>query len=313
MNSNQTPLDSGMKAFSEALSAATPSDSYTWPLDQQRREWDALCKQFRAARPPNIEVQDIIANGVPCRVFKPKGYKSRAGVIYGHGGGWVLGSPETHDDMCAEMAAGADCVVVLMDYRLAPEHPFPAQLEDSIKVWRWMIGQGHTFGIDRTRIIAAGDSAGGQMSVALAMTLREMGLPQVNGMVLIYPALGTDMNTDSYDRNAHSPSLSRDEMTFYWESFLGQPGSPAWRDPKAVPNLALDLTGMPPAYITVAGHDPLHDDGVVFCEKLKRANVACELREEPALAHSYMRARHHSAVAMEGFKAIVAALRQFAA
>ncbi len=306
------PLDPGMKAFSDALAAATPPDAYTWPLDKQRREWDTLCKQFRAARPPNIEATDLIANGVPCRVFRPKGDKPRAGVIYGHGGGFVLGSPETHDDMCAEMAAGADCVVVLMDYRLAPEHPFPAQLEDSIKVWRWMIGDSKQYGIDRTRIIAAGDSAGGQMSVALAMTLREMELPQVSGMVLIYPWLGVDMETPSYQRNADQPSLSSDEMKFYMESFLGPPGSSAWRNHKAVPNLALDLTGMPPAFITVAGHDPLHDDGVIFHAKLKAAGVASEVREEPALAHSHMRARHHSAVAMESFRAIVAALKGFA-
>jgi acetyl esterase len=310
---NITPLDPGMKAFSDALAAATPAGAYDWPLEKQRREWDALCKQFRAARPPNIEATDIMANGVPCRVFKPKGDRLRAGVIYGHGGGFVLGSPDTHDDMCAEIAAGADCIVVLMDYRLAPEHPFPAQLEDSIKVWRWMIGDGKVFGIDRTRIIAAGDSAGGQMSAALAMTLREMGLPQVAGMVLIYPWLGTDMDTPSYVRNADQPSLSRDEMAFYMESFLGEPGSPAWRDSKAVPNLALDLTGMPPAYITVAGHDPLHDDGLIFHSKLKAAGVASEVREEPALAHSYMRARHHSTVAMTGFRAIVAAIKAFAA
>jgi acetyl esterase len=304
-------LDPGMKAFSDALNAATPPDAYSWPLERQRREWDALCQQFRAARPPNIDVTDLVANGVPCRVFKPKGDKVRAGVIYGHGGGFVLGSPETHDDMCAEMAAGSDCVVVLVDYRLAPEHPFPALLEDSIKVWRWMIGDGRAFGIDRTRIIAAGDSAGGQMSAALALTLREMGLPQVAGMVLIYPVLGANFDTPSYLRNANSPSLSRDEMIYYLRSFLGPEGGSNWRDPKALPNLALDLSGMPPAFITVAGHDPLHDDGVIFHNKLNAAGIASDLREEPALAHSYMRARHHSAVAMEGFKAIIAALKRF--
>jgi acetyl esterase len=310
---NSTELDPGMKAFTDALSAATPAGSYSWPLERQRREWDGLCKQFRAARPPSIEVTNLVANGVPCRVFKPKGERQRAGVIYAHGGGWVLGSPDTHDDMCAEMATGSDCIVVLVDYRLAPEHQFPAQLEDSIKVWRWMIGAGKQFGIDRTRIVAAGDSAGGQMSVALAMTLREMELPQIAGMVLIYPGLGTDLHTPSYIRNAQSPSLSRDEMIYYWESFLGPPGSSSWRDPKAVPNIALDVTGLPPTYITVAGHDPLHDDGVIFYNKLKAAGIACDLRFEPALAHSYMRARHHSSVAMDGFKAIIAALTQFGA
>jgi acetyl esterase len=311
--SHDIPLDLGMKAFSDALASKTPAEAHDWPLERQRREWNALCRDFRAAYPPSIEISDIVANGVPVRVFKPKGDKKRAGVIYGHGGGWVLGGPETHSDICAEMAAGADCVVVLFDYRLAPEYPHPAQLEDSLKVWRWMLGDGATFGIDRTRIIAAGDSAGGQMSAALAMTLREMGLPQVNGMVLIYPGLSSDFSSPSYLKNADGPSLSRDEMMFYLRSFLGPEGSPNWRDPKALPNLALDVSGLPPAFITVAGHDPLHDDGVIFHSKLLKAGVPSELREEPALAHSYMRARHSSPVAMEAFRAIVAALKRFAA
>jgi acetyl esterase len=130
-------------------------------------------------------------------------------------------------------------------------------------------------------------------------------------MVLIYPVLGADTETASYVRNANAPCLTKGEMEFYLTSFLGARGSPAWRDEKAVPNLALDVSGMPPAFITVAGHDPLHDDGVIFFNKLKAAGIPCELRGEPALAHSYMRARHHSDVAMEGFRAIVSALRRF--
>ncbi len=101
-----------------------------------------MCAEFRAPRPANLTVTEYIANGVPCRVFAPNTPGLKAGVIYGHGGGWVLGGPETHDDMCAELANEADCVVVLMDYRLAPEYPHPAQLEDSLKVWRWMREQG---------------------------------------------------------------------------------------------------------------------------------------------------------------------------
>lgn len=306
------PIDPGIMGFCTAIAEKTPPGAEKWPMEKQRKAWDEVCRSFRAPRPAGLDVSDVVLNSVACRVFKPAGDKLRAGVIYGHGGGFVLGSPDTHDDMCAEMAAGADCVVVLMDYRLAPEHRYPAQLEDSLKVWRWMISEGSIFGIDRTRIIAAGDSAGGQMSVALAMTLRDMGLPQVCGMVLIYPGLGTDMNLPSYIRNADAPGLTRSEMMFYWESFLGPHGSPAWHDEKAVPNLATDVSGLPPAFITVAWHDPLHDDGVVFYNKLKAAGIACELRAEPELVHSYMRARHHSRPAMDGFQAIIGALKSFA-
>lgn len=306
-------LDEGMRHFYKKLSEATPPGAETWPLEQQRAAWNALCQSFQAPRPAGLEVSDITCNGVPCRFYKPTGAKNVPGVIYGHGGGWVLGGPATHDDMCAELSAATGAAVLLIDYRLAPEHPFPAQLEDSLKVWRWAREQGPVHGIDPGNLIAAGDSAGGQMSVALAMALQELSLPQLQGLVLIYPVLGADMETPSYQRNANAPCLTRDEMGFYLRSFLGPEGNPAWRDPKAAPNLAGDVSFLPPTYITVAAHDPLRDDGVIFSHKLRTAGVPVTLREEPVLAHSYMRARHHSAPAMEGFKAIAAALKALTA
>ena len=298
-------LDAGMLAFYRELSAQTPPDFNDWPLDQQRLSWNRLCAQFRAARPAGLIVDDLETDGVKFRWFVPKDAKPKTAVIYFHGGGWVLGGPETHDDMCAEMAAGTGCAVALVDYRLAPEHQYPAQLEDSLAVWRWMRAQ------DFNHIIAAGDSAGGQMSVALALGLKEMGLPQLTGLALIYPVLGADTQTASYIRNAHAPCLTRDEMIFYLNSFLGPKDTPNWRDEKAVPNLALDVSNLPPTFISVAGHDPLHDDGVIFADKLKAAGIACTLREEPELAHSYMRARNVSAPAKKGFDAIVEALKAF--
>jgi acetyl esterase len=243
------------------------------------------------------------------RVYRPKTPGRKAGVIYGHGGGWVLGSVETHDDMCAEIADQADVIVAALDYRLAPEHPYPAQLEDSLAALSWMRRQPD---IDPDNIIGAGDSAGGQMTAGLALALRDKGLKQLKAQVLIYPVLGADIDTASYRRNADAPCLTRAEMLFYLESFLGPCGSKAWSDPYAVPNLA-DVRDLPPAFITVAAHDPLYDDGIAFHEKLKAAGVASTLRREPALAHSYMRARHVSAPAKAGFDAIVHAVRNFAA
>lgn len=150
------------------------------------------------------------------------------------------------------------------------------------------------------------------MTVGLAMALRDQGLPQLRGMVLIYPVLGADTETSTYIRNANAPCLTRDEMIFYLESFLGPRGGKNWSDPRAVPNIASDLSDLPPAFITVAAHDPLCDDGRIFHDKLKAAGLSTALREEPALAHSYMRARHVSAPAMAGFKAIVEATRHLA-
>ena len=302
-------IDPGMLSFYQELSAQTPAGSENWPLERQRLAWNELCKQFRAPRPAGLIVADLETDGLKFRLFVPDGAGLKPGVIYGHGGGWVLGGPETHDDMCAEMSKGADCVVALVDYRLAPEHKHPAQLQDCLKIWHWMKAEGFAHQIDADRILAAGDSAGGQMSVALALALKEQGLPQLKAMVLIYPVLGADLNTPSYIRNAKAPCLTRDEMKFYLNSFLGAKGDRNWHDEKAVPNLAQDVSGLPPTFIAVAAHDPLYDDGLIFGAKLKAAGINCELREEPALTHSYMRARNVSAPAKKGFDAIVEALR----
>lgn len=302
----EVPVDDGMLAFYKALSAKSPPESASWPLERQRAAWYEVCRAFRAPRPQRLAVEDLSANGVAIRIFRPPGNTTKPAVIYGHGGGWVLG--ETHDDICAEIADQANVVSVLIDYRLAPEHPYPAQLEDSLAVLDWMRSAGRAMGIDPARIVGAGDSAGGQMTVALALALRDRGLDQLRGQVLIYPVLGADTETPSYRRNAQAPCLTREEMIFYLECFLGPRGSPAWSDPYAVPNLANDVSGLPPAFIAVAAHDPLCDDGVIFAGKLRKAGVPVSLREEPALAHSFMRARHHSAPAMAGFKSIVAAI-----
>jgi acetyl esterase len=309
---NETPIDEGMLKFYAELKAKSPPESVNWPLPQQRQAWDEVCRAFRAPRPKGLEVEDRSIDGVHVRIFRPDAERLRPGVIYFHGGGWVLGSCETHDDMCAEMAAGADAVVVLVDYRLAPEHPHPAQFEDSHKVLAWMRKDGAESGIDGEQIVGSGDSAGGQMTVGLALSLRDRGLPQLKGQVLIYPVLGADVDTPSYRRNAEAPCLTRSDMIFYLDSFLGPRGHPNWRDPYAVPLIARDLSGLPPAFIAVAGHDPLCDDGVMFAGRLKEAGIPVELRREPSLAHSYMRARHVSKPAKDGFDAIAEAVLSLA-
>ena len=306
------PIDAGMLTFYKELSSHSPPEAAQWPLAQQRQAWDGVCAMFRARRPARLLVEDLDVEGTPARVFRPPGEAPKPGVIYFHGGGWVVGSCETHDDICAEMADQTDVVVVMADYRLAPEHPHPAQLQDSLKILAWMRSSGRALGIDPSRIVGAGDSAGGQMTVGLALSLRDHGLPQLRGMVLIYPVLGADTGTASYIRNAHAPCLTRAEMAFYLESFLGPRGGKSWNDPYAVPNTATDLSSLPPAYIAVASHDPLCDDGINFRDKLVAAAIPVTLREEAVLAHSYMRARHVSKPAMAGFKAIVEAVRHLA-
>ncbi|MEJ1156987.1 alpha/beta hydrolase [Prosthecomicrobium sp. N25] len=310
------PVAPGMLRFYEALSALSPPESTAWPLPEQRRGWEEVCRAFQAPRPPGIAVEDLVVPGpggaVPVRLYRPAAAGPLPGVLYGHGGGWVLGSLETHDDMCAELADAAGVVVAAVDYRLAPENRHPAQLDDMLAVLAWLRAEGARHGIDPGRILGAGDSAGGQLTAGAALVLRDRGLPAFVGQVLIYPVLGGDTDTPSYRRNAHAPCLTLEEMDYFLQAFLGPPGAPAWTDPTALPLLAADLAGLPPAFITVAGHDPLHDDGVRFHERLGAAGVPSRLRREPELAHSYMRARHHSGPAMAGFRAIAEAVRVLA-
>lgn len=306
------PVDPGMMKFYKALSAESPPESANWPLDEQRRAWNAVCARFRAPLPQGIAVADMELGGVPCQVFRPAGEGLKPGLIYFHGGGFVLGGPQTHGDMCAEMAKGADVVSVLVDYRLAPENPHPAQMEDALAVLAWLRKHGAEIGMNPDRIVGGGDSAGGMMTATLSLYLRKHGMKPLAGMVLIYPGLSNSCDSPSYIRNADAPCLTRDEMIFFIASYMGPAGNPNWTDPIAVPLLEHDFSTLPPAFITVAGHDPLYDDGVAFHEKMLAAGNRSELRIEPALAHSYMRARNHSAPAKSGFEAIVEAIARLA-
>ena len=145
---DRSPIDPGMLRFYEELRSIPRPKSVNWPLPEQRKGWEDVCRMFRAPRPERLMVEDLDIEGVHVRVYRPPGEAPKPGVIYFHGGGWVLGSCETHDDMCAEMAMGADVVVVAVDYRLAPEHRHPAQREDALKVLDWMREQGRALAID---------------------------------------------------------------------------------------------------------------------------------------------------------------------
>ena len=314
--SEQPPLDEGMLRFYEKLTAASPPEAVNWPLDEQRKSWNEVCKSFAAPLPPGVETRDVAVprkgGTVRIRLYRPEGETLKPGVLYMHGGGWVLGSIETHDDMCAEIARAADVVVAAVDYRLAPEHPHPAQLEDNLAVLDWMRREGAVLGLDTRAIVAAGDSAGGQMSASLALYLRDEGLPQLKGQVLIYPVLGFDLDTPSYRRNAEAPCLTREEMIYYWESVLGTKSGRERRDKYIIPLMESDFSNLPPAFITAAGYDPLHDEAVIYGEKLEAAGVPVKVRREPRLAHSYMRARNVSAHCKAGFDAICSAIRSLA-
>lgn len=297
-----------LRFLEEQARAAGPCDP-EWPLTRQRASWEEMCRRASARRPQRLMVEDLEVEGLHLRIYRPPGEDPKPGVLHAHGGGWTMGSCETHDDLCAELADQADVVVVCFDYRLAPEHSHPAQVEDAATVLDWMRSAGRAIGIDPTHIIASGDSAGGQIVAGLALLLKRQGAMPLRGLVLINPALGADTETPSYIAHARSPAWGRDAMIKCLAAMLGPKESGNWQDETALPNLATDVSGLPPTFLTVAGHDPMHDDGVIFFKKLKAAGVPASLQEEPSLAHSYWRARYASSAAMAGFKAIASAVR----
>jgi acetyl esterase len=303
------PFDADMARYLAEAAKLGPAWDPDWPMARRRIARDENYRLNRASRPAHLLVEDIAIDGLHARIYRPPGEAPKPGVLYAHGGGWAWGSCETHDDITAEIADQADVVTVAFDYRLAPEHRHPAQIEDAARALDWMRSAGRALGIDPGRIVAAGDSAGGQIAAGLALKLKAAGQPQLRGLVLINPALGGDTETASYLAHAASPTLQRAHMVEYLDLFLGPRGSANWQDPIALPNLAQDVSGLPPAFISVAGHDPLHDDGVIFRDKLKAAGIAVALRHEPALAHTYIRARHASTAAGAGFAAIIEAVR----
>jgi acetyl esterase len=226
--------------------------------------------------------------------------ESSALLLYLHGGGFVVGSLDSHHAICAEIADHAGAELVSVDYRLAPEHVWPSQADDCFGVMKQFLDEGH-------KVVLIGDSAGGNLAAGLALRARQEGMVGVVGQVLIYPALGGDLQSGSYVDMAHAPGLSTADVVYY-RDILKAPAE----NPIAHPLKAATLQGLPSAFITVAHFDPLRDDGWHYVERLREAGVEVRFREEPQMVHAWLRARHMSDGARDGFSAVCNAVWEFA-
>jgi len=211
-------------------------------------------------------------------------------VVFYHGGGWSIGDLDTHDPVARAHAVGAEAIVVSVDYRLAPEHPFPAGIDDSWAALRWVREHAAELGGDPDRIAVAGDSAGGNIAAVMAQLARDNGGPPLVFQLLWYPSITADLSLPSFTENADAPMLNRDIIEAFVAWYV--PGLDI-SDPKALPATlspanAADLSGLPPAFIGTAGHDPLHDDGAQYAEQLTAAGVPVELSNEPTMVHGYV-------------------------
>ena len=206
-------------------------------------------------------------------------------LVYYHGGGWVIGDLDTHDDPCRFLAAHSGARVLSVDYRLAPEHPFPAAAEDALAAFRWAVAAAARLGVDPERIAVGGDSAGANLAAATCLTARESGSPPPAMQLLIYPVTETAGTAASRRTFAEGFLLTRADMDWFEERYL-PPGTDR-DDPRVDLINAPDHSGLPPAYIATAGFDPLRDEGLAYAERLRAAGTPVAARLHPGLVHSY--------------------------
>ncbi len=243
---------------------------------------------------PVGEVRDLSATGpageIPLRLYRGQGTdasRPQPTLIYYHGGGWVLGNLESHDGVCRDIANAAQCTVISVDYRLAPEAKFPAAADDSIAAAQWIHDNAETLGIDRNRLAVGGDSAGGNLSAVVALHARDNGGPSLKLQVLIYPSADMSSVYPSYEEFAEQLPLTRSTMDWFVDLYLKQRATDA-KDWRASPLHAKSLAGLPPAFIITAGMDPLRDEGEEFARALMKAGVAVETKRFDGQIHGFL-------------------------
>jgi acetyl esterase len=272
---------------------------------------------FSPPPPPVAEVRDLAIRGpegtpLPVRLYRgaPGGdAKPLPTLVFFHGGGWVVGDLDSHDPMCRHLARAAGCAVVAVDYRLAPEHKFPAAVDDCLAATRWVAESGAALGLDRDRIAIGGDSAGGNLAAVVSLALRERGAPKLCAQLLLYPALDFSLKQGSHQRFAEGYLLTEATMRWFANAYLRPSDDIAdWR---LSPLRAADLAGLPPAYVLTAGCDPLCDEGIAFVERLRQAGVAVAHRHCADQIHGFLLMGKIVRAATPALDDIAAALRQY--
>jgi acetyl esterase/lipase len=273
-------------ALLAAAAASTRPNAHLLPVAEARRHFDA---EFAALGPgePVDQVADvgIAVEGetIRARVYRPGGGR-RAVVVYFHGGGWVLGSIDSHDAACRALSNASGAVVVSVGYRRGPEHRFPTAVEDAYAATLWVAEQGEALDVDPARLAVAGDSAGGNLATAVAVLARDRRAPAVAFQLLVYPVTTTDLEK-GFDPGYEGVFLYRDEMQWHQDNYLATPDD---RESALVSPLdAADLRGLPPAMVITAGCDPLHAQGELYARALQTAGVPVEHADYRGMAHGF--------------------------
>jgi acetyl esterase len=297
-------IDSETWAFIERTDAYYPPDAVDYTIAEQRAVYDRMCREFFAGYPSGVSAETTairrVDRNLPVRRYRSLRHDDHAVVLYCHGGGFVVGGLESHDDVCAEICHRTGYDVVSVDYRLAPEHKHPAAFDDALAAFEWVAETSDQ------PIVLAGDSAGGNLAAAVAHATRTHPRGPI-GQMLIYPGLGGDMIKGSYVTHAEAPMLTMRDLVFYKD--IRTDGKDLARDTSYAPLVDTDFSGLPPTVIITAQCDPLSSDGEAYRDRILAAGGKAWWHEEEGLVHGYLRARHTVGRARESFTRIVESIR----
>ena len=302
-------LDPQAKEVLDQMAAEGLPATHTLPHEEARA--NGLARP-RAAGPEVTRVEDRTIPGVdsniPVRIYTPEGSGPFPALAWYHGGGWVLGNLETGDATARHLALGAGCVVVSVDYRLAPEAKFPGAAEDCFSATRWVAQNASSINVDPSKIAVGGDSAGGNLAAVVPLMAKDRGSPALALQILVYPITARDFTTDSYRQNADGYGLTLDGMRWFWDHYVSSDEDAS--NPYAAPLVAKDLSGLPPALVITAEFDPLRDEGEAYARRLQQAGVPTACSRYDGMIHGFFAM---SAVLDKGKQAIAeasAALKQ---
>jgi acetyl esterase len=244
---------------------------------------------------------------LPARAYVPAGEGPFPTVAFFHGGGFVLGSLDGYDNLCRLLAKRSDCLVVSVDYRLAPEHPWPAALEDAYAATNWLASNAERFSGDGDRLAVAGDSAGGNLAATVSLLASERGMPDIDGQILLYPATAYLEPMDSRAENASGYFLTAEDLLWFLDQYIENELDA--HNPLAFPLAARDLTDLPPAFVMTNGFDPLRDEGIAYADRLREAGVAVEHTNYESMIHGFLNMEGIVDRAYDGIDEIAAYLR----
>ncbi len=301
------PLHPQAAKFLEAYARLGQPPMETTPVVETRAFLESALGIY-AHCPELASVDDVFIPGpggrLLLRIYRPKHTANRGACLYFHGGGWVLNSIDTHDDFVRRLSDAAGCVCVSVNYRLAPEHPYPAAADDAYAALQWVAANGAEWNIDPARLAVAGDSAGGNLAAACCLMSRDRNGPAIRQQILAYPITDCDFTRPSYQENADGYFLTTSQMQWFWDLYC--PNKDMRKEPYASPIYAESLRGLPPAYLFTAEFDPLRDEGEAYAEALRAAGVPVKFERFPGMIHAFLRR-------VTVFEAAKMALREIAA